>query len=177
VQHLGKKARLWGKTHIESESDVLGGADPSSVLPADFILPVENNYAVPPPKTKVVLKSLNLFAPVSSVHSTPTEEKAITPFSEATRAPEILTYPASITFSVVEDADGGVSETEHNIALSKDAYFVTAHPCVPSSHVTFVKSPSSPTIQQIDVSDTGKTSKVSSPASITGMMILSRHPS
>jgi hypothetical protein len=169
--NTGKKARLWGKTHVENESDVLGNSEPSGVLPADFIIPFENNYQQPPPSLRIDMRSLNLFAPVSSVHTTPTEEKVTTPFSNVTRAHEILTYPASIAFLVRDGPGADDKETEYNFALAKDVFFVTAHPCAPSAHVKFIKSASSPTIQQIDVSDSGIAGKASSPASVTGEVL------
>lgn len=168
--YVGKRARLWGKLSIERESAVLGDADPSSVLPADFILPFENIYPDgPPPSLHIELRSLDLFAPVDSVHTTPTEEHSSqtlpTPFSDASTAtrapPEIHTYPAAIAFSVTSTstpltADASqspvVTENEYTFALTNDIHFVTAHPCVPSQHVRILKSPSSPTIQQIDLS-------------------------
>jgi len=163
VEKTGKNARLWNKTAVEKESGVLGDADRDCVLPADFIIPYENNYAEPPPCLSIDLQSLNLFAPVDSVHTTPTEERMPTPFSQGSRPPEIHTYPSSIAFSVTEL--GGQTQ-QYNFALSKDVYFVTAHPCVPSSHVRVVRSPSSPTIQQIDLSEGSP--KIPTSASITG---------
>lgn len=150
ISQTGKRARLWGKTIIERESDVLGDADPSDVLPADFIIPHESHYSQPPPSNiRIELKSLDFFAPVDSLHTTPTEEKDKTPFSEYSKPPELHTYPASIAFTM--SYDGLDQDQEFNCALSKDVYFVTAHPCAPSKQVKFFKSPSSPTIQQIDV--------------------------
>lgn len=72
-----------------------------------------------------------------------------TPATEGSAAPELASYPASLTFSV---SMNGKSEEEHTFALTYDISFVTAHPCAPSSRVRFLKSPTSPTIQQIDVS-------------------------
>ncbi|KAJ3953494.1 hypothetical protein N0V92_010037 [Colletotrichum tropicale] len=164
MKKTGRQARLWGKTHVERDSCVLGDADPSSVLPADFIIPYENNYSEPPPSLTIDFLSLNLSAPVDSVDTTPTEE-FVTPLSDVTRSSEIHTYPSSISFSV--GSLGGESK-EHNFALSNDIHFVTAHPCAPSSHVKVMRSPSSPTIQQIDVDGTGIGGKSSSPATITG---------
>ncbi|KAK1717557.1 hypothetical protein BDP67DRAFT_396005 [Colletotrichum lupini] len=152
MKKTGKQARLWGKTHVERESCVLGDADPSSVLPADFIIPYENNYSEPPPSLSISLTSLNLSAPVDSTRTTPTEETVMTPFSDVTRAHELYTYPASISFSV--GPNGGEAK-EHQFSLMKDIHFVTAHPCHPSSHVRVLRSPSSPTIQQIDVDGSG----------------------
>ncbi|KAH6662199.1 hypothetical protein F5X68DRAFT_145111 [Plectosphaerella plurivora] len=163
VKNTGKKARLWSKTVIEREAGVLGDADPHSVLPADFIIPYENNYVEPPPSLTVELQSLNLFAPVDSVHTTPTEERMLTPFSEGSRPPDLHTYPASIGFSVTQL--GGRTD-QYEFALAKDVYFVTAHPCVPSARVKIVKAPSSPTIQQIDVDGNG--GRTSSMTTITG---------
>ncbi|CRK39866.1 hypothetical protein BN1708_016753, partial [Verticillium longisporum] len=156
VKNTGKKARLWGKTYIERQSSVLGDTDPSSVLPADFIIPSESGYSEPPPAMTVELRSLNLYAPVDSVSTTPTESDMVTPFSENGTPPRLHTYPSSITFSV--GLLGGDSQ-EYNFSLSKDVYFVTAHPCVPSARVKVVRSPSSPTIQQIDVSGETYTNK------------------
>jgi hypothetical protein len=145
---------------------VLGAADHSGVLPADFIIPFENNYAEIPPPTTIELRSLNLYAPTDSVHTTPTEEKVFTPFTEDSRAPEIHNYPASITFSVSSAPEG--PEKEYIFALSSDVNFVTAHPCAPSQKVKFVRSPSSPTIQQIDVSGDNISEKSVNTANITG---------
>ncbi|KAI1077038.1 hypothetical protein F5B20DRAFT_553894 [Whalleya microplaca] len=167
ISRTGRKARLWGKTAIERESDVLGDADASNVLPADFIIPHENTYSNPPPSNiRIELRALNLFAPVDSVHTTPTIEQQLNPFSTASKDPEIHTYPASVAFTVSHD---GISQDEDvNFALSNDVYFVTAHPCVPSSYVKYFKSPTSPTIQQVDVSGHDTNGKPSSSAHITG---------
>ncbi|KAI8957831.1 hypothetical protein F5Y11DRAFT_352173 [Daldinia sp. FL1419] len=169
LARTGRKARIWGKTTIERESDVLGDADPANVLPADFIIPYENSYPNPPPSNiRIELKSLNLNTPVDSVSTTPTADKGFHLFSDSNKEKdrEIRTYPASVTFTVSHDA---LERDEyHNFALSNDVYFVTAHPCVASSYVKYFKSPTSPTIQQIDVGGHNFTGKPSSPAHITG---------
>ncbi|KAK8102777.1 hypothetical protein PG984_015923 [Apiospora sp. TS-2023a] len=163
----GKKARLWGKTIVERESDVLGDADPSNVLPADFIIPLENQYAEPPPSNiRIELKSLDLLAPVDSAHSTPTTERNMTPFSDFSTVSEIHTYPATTSFTITHDS---LEQGEDlDFSLTKDVYFVTAHPCVPSSRVKLLKSPTSPTIQQVDVEGHDWNSKAPSSAYITG---------
>ncbi|RYP15035.1 hypothetical protein DL767_010362 [Monosporascus sp. MG133] len=167
MARTGKKARLWGKTGIERESDVLGDADPSNVLPADFVIPNENQYFTPPPSNiRVELKSLNLSAPVDSVRPTPSLRKQATQSPDASKPPVIHTYPASVTFAITHD--GTEQQQELNMALSSDVYFVTAHPCAPSSRVKFLKSPTSPTIQQIDVGGYDFSGKSSSAAHITG---------
>ncbi|RYP45204.1 hypothetical protein DL769_011476 [Monosporascus sp. CRB-8-3] len=167
MARTGKKARLWGKTVIERESDVLGDADPSNVLPADFVIPYENQYLTPPPSNiRVELKSLNLSAPVDSVRPTPLLMKQAAQSPDASKLPVICTYPASVAFTITHD--GIEQQQELNIALSSDVYFVTAHPCAPSSRVKFLKSPTSPTIQQIDVGGCDFSGKSSSAAHITG---------
>jgi hypothetical protein len=176
AQHVNKKARLWFKAAIERESNVLGDADSSMVLPADFIIPYENMYSEPPPTLWIDLKSLDLYTTVDSVHSTPVEETP-TPFSTATlatygtKASEIPSYPASLTFSVTsEDQSGSISEAEHTFTLAKDVHFVTAHPCVPSQHVKIMKSATSPTIQQVDL--TGHSAGGGKTASVIGELSL-----
>ncbi|ORY67361.1 uncharacterized protein BCR38DRAFT_337311 [Pseudomassariella vexata] len=170
VAHTGKKARLWGKVAIERESDVLGDADPSNVLPADFVLPHENSYSNPPPSNiRIEFQHLDLSTPLGSIHSTPTDEKE-SPVTEDSLLSEIPTYPASMAFTMTHD--GIEQEQELSFALSTDVYFVTAHPCVPSSHVKFLKSASSPTIQHIDLGGQDWSGKTSSSAHITG-----KHPS
>ncbi|KAK3935606.1 hypothetical protein QBC46DRAFT_346437 [Diplogelasinospora grovesii] len=161
AQQINKRARLWAKQVIERESRVLGDADPSSVLPADFIIPFENIYRDrTPPTIRIELKALRLWAPVDSVHTTPTEEHGTTPFSETSRPPEIRTYPAAISFTVTQMESG--EEKEYTYNLSRDINFVTAHPCAPSKHVKILKSPSSPTIQQVDLSGCGSVGKTAS---------------
>ncbi|KAI1088919.1 hypothetical protein F5B19DRAFT_485607 [Rostrohypoxylon terebratum] len=169
LARTGRKARIYGKTIIERESDVLGDAEPSNVLPADFIIPYENAYAKSPPSNiRAELKSLNLYAPIDSVSTTPTADKGFHPFTEHNKEkePEIHTYPASTTFTISHDS---LDQDEyHNFALTNDVNFVTAHPCVASSYVKYFKSPTSPTIQQIDVGGHDANGKSSSLAHVTG---------
>lgn len=137
---------------MEKESRVLGDADPSSVLPADFIIPYENIYRdKTPPNMWIELKSLNLLSPVGSMTSTPSSGiNGVTPSSDASRPQEILNYTASLAFTVALEDTG--EEKEYVFTVAKDINFLTAHPCVPSQHVRILKSPSSPTIQQVDLS-------------------------
>ncbi|KAK3335723.1 hypothetical protein B0T19DRAFT_16715 [Cercophora scortea] len=159
--YVNKKARIWSKLSVEKESRVLGDADPSSVLPADFIIPFENIYRDrTPPRIRIGLKALKLWAPVDSVHTTPTEDLGVTPLSEAPSAREIHTYPAALSFVVTEIESG--EDKEYTFCLARDISFVTAHPCVPSQHVKIMKSPSSPTIQQVDLSGHGIVGKTAS---------------
>jgi hypothetical protein len=173
AHQVDKKARLWGKKAVEKESNVLGDTDPSSVLPADFIIPFENVYRdKAPPTLDIELKALSLLAPVDSVHTTPSEEYEATPASDASRLsrpPQIHTYAAAVTFTVA-DVDSEEAK-EYTYALAKDINFVTAHPCVPSQHVKIMKSPSSPTIQQVDLSGSGISGRA---ASVVGKQLQPR---
>ncbi|KAI1427411.1 hypothetical protein F5Y12DRAFT_171091 [Xylaria sp. FL1777] len=166
VTKIGKKARIWGKASVERDSNVLGDADPSDILPADFIIPHEATYANRPPSNiRIDLKSLNFHTPVSSMNGTPSTEQ-LPPFSDSSLAPKTVAYSASLTFSMSHDATD--QDLDFNISLTNDVYFVTAHPCAASSYVKYLKSPSSPTIQQIDVGGHDFNGKPSSPAHTTG---------
>ena len=160
---MGKRARLWSKTSIEKESNVLGDVDPSSVLPADFIIPFETAYReTPPPSMKIEVKTLRLRAPFDSPQTTPNNEEAPTSLSEASnnKPSEIHGYSAAISFTVTEN--GSEEKKGYVYSLSHDVYFVTAHPCHPSQHIKILKSPSSPTIQQVDLSGSGQAGKTAS---------------
>lgn len=161
MQRINRKARLWAKTSIERESNVLGDADASMVLPADFTIPLENHYKDQlSPVIEIELRALSLWAPVDSVRTTPTEEMDVTPFSEVSQPPAIHTSPAALTFVVAKAEDE--EEFEYTYTLASDVYFVTAHPCVPSQHVKIMKSPSGPTIQQVDLTSNGVAGKAAS---------------
>lgn len=168
MAHLRRKARLWAKKRIEKESSILGDGDEESVLPADFIIPHDNNYSTPPPLVTVNLRSLELLRTENSVQSTPLPTPTPTTTTTNTNtstAPSLVSYPAKINFSVSIDGEHTV---EHSFSLSYDINFVTAHPCTPSHRVRFLKSPSSPTIQQIDVSGEDVFNKHARPAHRTG---------
>lgn len=109
------------------------------------------------------MRSLDFTAARESL-DTPVDEKESVLAADGVKH-KISTYSSSITFT----ANWGDEETEHTFWLSREVYFVTAHPCAPSQYVKYAKSPSSPTIQQIDVSGQGMPGKVSTVASVTGM--------
>ncbi|KAG8671470.1 hypothetical protein FPOAC1_004718 [Fusarium poae] len=157
MAHLGKKARLWAKKRVERESSILGDADEYSCFPADFIIPHENNYSTPPPLISVTFRSLEL------VSSEPTN---VFPARAANKDPELLSLPATVNFAVAID---GFTAENFSLSLAYDISFVTAHPCSPSHRVRFIKSPSSPTIQQIDVTGSDTFGQGSRPANRTGM--------
>ncbi|KAK7402483.1 hypothetical protein QQX98_011761 [Neonectria punicea] len=166
--HLGKKARLWAKKRIEKESSILGDADEFSVFPADFIIPHENIYSTPPPLLSIKLRSLELVAPPNAIQTTPftkPQQSGTSTPSTAAKDPELLSFPATVNFAV--SIDDQVPE-EFSFSLSYDVNFVTAHPCAPPRGVRFLKSPTSPTIQQIDVSGSDLLGKSARPAHRTG---------
>ena len=130
------------------------------MFPADFIIPFENIYKDrSPPSIRVEFRSLDLWAPVDSVSITPTDN-GVTPSTTSSRPPEIHTYPAAVSFAITDNETG--DHKEYTYALAKDINFVTAHPCAPSRHVKILKSPSSPTIQQVDLSGNGIIGKTAS---------------
>ncbi|KAG9250093.1 uncharacterized protein F5Z01DRAFT_427349 [Emericellopsis atlantica] len=149
LQRLGKKARIWGKKRIERDSYILGDGDESNLEPGDFTMPHENNYEQRPAAAAIELRSFKLLRSVEAVHPSPLSEFTGTPLTESTAAPDLPSYPAKLIFSVTI---GGARSEDFTFPLTYDISFVTAHPCSPSRKVRFVKSPSSPTIQQIDVS-------------------------
>ncbi|KAM0446383.1 hypothetical protein ACHAQK_001305 [Fusarium lateritium] len=158
--HLGKKARLWAKKRVERESSILGDSDEYSVFPADFIIPHENSYSTPPPLISVTFRSLELLSPNNSIQAT-TFTKPTHPDNVNNKDPALVSSPASVHFAVSID---GFTAENFSFSLSYDIGFVTAHPCSPSHRVRFVKSPSSPTIQQIDVSGSDSFGQGSRPA-------------
>lgn len=145
----------------------MGDADSSNVLPADFIIPHENNHQEPPPSNiRIELKSLDLSPTTDSPQSTPVLEEAETPFSDFSQTSDLQTHQASMHFTMTYDGVQG--EQNLQLSLSKDVYFVTAHPCAASSYVKYFKSPTSPTIQQIDLESQEWNAKATAPAHITG---------
>ncbi|KAI0447240.1 hypothetical protein F4803DRAFT_362426 [Xylaria telfairii] len=165
VTKIGKKARIWGKASVERDSKVLGDADPSDILPADFIIPHEATYQNRPPSNiRVDFKYLDLRTPANSINPTASTERMKLPNSN--QASENQAYAASVAFSISHDAID--QDIDLKFSLINDVYFVTAHPCAASSYVKYLKSPSSPTIQQIDVGGHDFNGKPSSPAHTTG---------
>lgn len=91
--------------------------------------------------------------------------------TESSKAPDLPSYPAKLIFSLTVD---GKRSEELALTLSYDISFVTAHPCSPSRRVRFVhKSPESPTIQQIDLTGSGKLGKGSRSAYRAGKSLVS----
>ncbi|KAH9224975.1 hypothetical protein DL95DRAFT_517115 [Leptodontidium sp. 2 PMI_412] len=131
------KPRLWQKQAVEHDGHLIGGADFSSVLPGDFILPSDEASQV---AISVKFDSLDLFAAAESGLETPTEDNQ-TPHSDLSLAPTIKTYSAMMRFTVVS---AGEEKKEVNVALNHDIHFVTAHPCVPSPYIDILKAAMSP---------------------------------
>jgi hypothetical protein len=150
------KPRIWHKAAVERDGHVIGGADSSSVLLGDFILPSDESSQQP---LWIKLESLDLFAATDSVETTPTMDTP-TPLTDTSELSGIRTYSAMMRFSV--DGDGE-EKKEVNLALSNDVHFVTAFPCVASKHTDLLKSPISPSFQ------IPETSRAGSPGAFVGM--------
>ncbi|RDA94634.1 hypothetical protein CP533_2396 [Ophiocordyceps camponoti-saundersi (nom. inval.)] len=155
VAQLGKKARLWSKKRLERESSIRGDGQEGSLLPADFIMPQEQAYALQssspaPPSLAVKMVSLEL-SQGSSVRPTPLSSLVAT---EPTERPEkglkLPSHTATIEFIVSMQ---GSEDESIRCQLMYDVNFVTAHPCAPSHRVRMLlNSPSSPTVQKINFS-------------------------
>jgi len=151
-----QKARIWHKSAIEHDGNVIGGADPSSVLPGDFIIPSEETTQQN--AMSVMMESLDFFASDNSTSTTPMNE---TPDeSVLSEAQTIRTYSAMIRFSV--DVDGE-KKRQVNLELKYNVQFVTAFPCVTSPYTDMVRSPTSPSFQS------SQQSPSSSPRDLTGL--------
>lgn len=152
VARLGKKSRIWAKKKIERQSFIVGTSLDDAASAADFIIPHENTYDEMPPGVLIELLSLQLAPAAQSLHPTPLAEIIPTPTMEHfPDAPDLPSHPATLNFTVLID---GQTERTHKISLYYDVNFVTAHPCAPSHRVRFMKSPSSPTIREVDASGT-----------------------
>jgi hypothetical protein len=137
-------ARIWKKHIIEREGHVLGDGDASTILPGDFILPIDD--VCDTGNLEVTLESLELFAATDSIHDTPRDENP-TPMTENTNITEslsITSYSAMMKFAV-RLTGGDTKELAFNI--SYDVHFVTAHPCVPSHHTRILDSPTGPSFR------------------------------
>ncbi|TVY83148.1 hypothetical protein LSUE1_G002654 [Lachnellula suecica] len=156
------KPRIWHKSAIETNGNVIGGADPSTVLPGDFVLP--SNESVQQPLV-VNFESLDLFAAADSVRTS--MEETATPSTSFSRLPKLVTYSAMMKFTIKVDGEEG---KEVNLALTFDIHFVTAHPCAPSSHTDVLKSPTSPSFH------TANESPQKSPGSPGSPLLRGGHP-
>lgn len=127
------------KATIEQRGHILGGADISSALPGDFVLPSDEPSEE---ALSVTFLSLDLFAIEDSISTTPTRDTE-TPLSQETelgQVQKIKIYSAMMRFSMQVE---GESMREINLSLTNDVYFLTAQPCV-SSQSTVPHSPTSP---------------------------------
>lgn len=136
-----EKRRLWNKSLIEARGSVLGGADSSSVLPGDFVIPSDESTQKP---LSVVFESLDLFSAVDSEANSIAETPGTETETAEIHVPGIKTYSAMMRFALGIEGDG---KKEVNLALSHDVNFVTAHPCVPSPFMDIIRTPTSPSLQ------------------------------
>ena len=111
----------------------------SSVLPGDFILPLETSHPAP---LSITFNSLDLFSSAESVHSDSLDVPS--PLDDdMSEMPKIQTYSATMRFTSIAEGE----EKEINVSLTHDVYFVTAHPCIPSPHAEVLKTPTSPSFR------------------------------
>ncbi|PBP28268.1 hypothetical protein BUE80_DR000807 [Diplocarpon rosae] len=133
LDRRASKPRLWQKQAIERDGHITGGAELSSVLPGDFILPADESSL---DAIAVTLESLDLFEATESGQNTPTDEEP-TPISQISLAPSIKTYSAMMKFAIKAS---GEERREVHVALNHDVHFVTAHPCIESPHSDILAS-------------------------------------
>jgi hypothetical protein len=135
---------------------VLGGADSSSILPGDFILPSDESTQ---PPLSVTFESLDLFAADEPLEGTPGEESIITQteHTDTTDLPSIQTYSGMMRFSIVSD---GEDKKEIDVAITHDIQFVTAHPCISPPLSDILRSPTSPSFHSSELSPSSMGSTV-----------------
>ncbi|TVY89343.1 hypothetical protein LAWI1_G004745 [Lachnellula willkommii] len=127
------KPRIWHKKEIETHGNLIGGTDPSSVLPGDFVFPSDESLQQP---LAVSLECLRLIPTIDSVQTSADE----TPTPLTMDSPRIQTYSAMINFIIKVD---GEEKKDVNLTLLHDARFVTAHPCIPTK-TDLLKFPTTP---------------------------------
>ncbi|CAG8956546.1 hypothetical protein HYFRA_00003935 [Hymenoscyphus fraxineus] len=135
-----EKPRIWNTSLVETRGSVLGEADPSLVLPGDFVVPPDESTQK---SISVIFESLDLFSSLDSAATSVYE----TPGTETTDffASKIKTYSAMMRFSLDIEGKG---KKEANLALSHDVNFVTAHPCIPSQFTDIIRCSTSPSFQK-----------------------------
>lgn len=133
------RSRLWQKAAIEHDGNVIGGADASSVLPGDFLVPSDESIQEP---LTVSFASLDLFSDDDSSEPTPGEDSSTMQTEHTETTQSIQTYSGMMRFFVKVD---GEEKKEINVAITHDVQFVTAHPCIPPPPSEVLKSPTSPT--------------------------------
>lgn len=125
---------------IERDGHVIGGADSSSVLPGDFVLPSEEPSISEALSVNLTSLDLAVTDDSNSVIGTPTD---------IDNRPSIMTYSAMMRFSIDTD---GEDKREVNLELEHNINFVSAYPCVTSpdamklaSHGNMLNNSYSPT--------------------------------
>ncbi|RKF56142.1 putative helicase-like protein [Erysiphe neolycopersici] len=121
-----KKARIWHKKTVERCGSIIAGADPSSILKGDFVLPSEK--PIYPPLT-VKFLSLDMFASDGNIkHIYETDLFVESLNNDTIEKTEIPLFSSTMRF-LVESATH--YQTDLSIDLTHDVFFVTAHPCTP----------------------------------------------
>lgn len=141
------QSRLWQKAEVERNGHIVAGVHSSSILPGDFILPLEKS-TTQEKALSVKLEALDFFTVDSGPITPPEEEEEQPTPSDLSETPTLQTYTAMMRFSVNVD---GEPMREINVDLRCDVYFVCAFPCIPSPHTGIIKTPTSPSFQSLSL--------------------------
>ena len=137
---------------IERDGHIIGGADTSSVLPGDFVLPSEEPAISETLSVNLTSLDLCLADDSTSIIETPTSA------ADIDNTPAIITYSAMMRFSI--DADGE-DKREINLELRHNTNLVTAFPCI--------TSPEALRLTSLENTHYGPNNPIGSPRDFTGL--------
>lgn len=123
-----KKARIWHKKTVERYSSVIAGADSSSILKGDFVLPSEKPFHTP---LTVKFLSLDIFALEDRMRPVYGTDSFVESLADEDENGVFPLFSSTMRFLVGCTSD---FQTELSIDLAYNINFVTAHPCIPPSN-------------------------------------------
>ncbi|POS88276.1 hypothetical protein EPUL_000894 [Erysiphe pulchra] len=124
-----KKTRIWHKKTVERYGSIIAGADSSSILKGDFVLPSEKPIY---PPLNVKFLSLDMFASddrIKPMYGTDSFVESLN--DDRFENSEFPLFSSTMRF-LVESATH--YQTDLSIDLAHDIFFVTAHPCISSGN-------------------------------------------
>ncbi|CAD6503641.1 BgTH12-03300 [Blumeria graminis f. sp. triticale] len=138
---IGTSPRIWHATTIENHSNVIAGADISSVLTGDFAQPSDQLAAT---YVDVNFKSLYLLPSRDSVRSSTRNrlEGTLNYTVTGTEKSQPLTPLMRFTYE-----RAGATPKTLEIELNYNVQFVTAHPCISPPNTGILSSPTNPAFQ------------------------------